>query len=52
MLSRLRDGELALTPARTSVLLIVPCIAVYGISVWWYGRRLDSETMARVAASK
>jgi hypothetical protein len=27
--------------ARTSVLLIFPCIAVYAGSVWWYGRMLD-----------
>jgi hypothetical protein len=27
--------------ARTSVLLMAPCMAIYGISVWWFGRRLD-----------
>lgn len=27
--------------ARKSVLLIVPYMAIYGISVWWYGRRID-----------
>jgi hypothetical protein len=27
--------------ARTSVLLLIPCVAAYAISVWWYGRRLD-----------
>jgi hypothetical protein len=27
---------------RTSFLLMLPCLMVYGISVWWYGRRLDS----------
>lgn len=27
--------------ARTSVLLMVPCLAIYGISVWWFGRKLD-----------
>ncbi|HTB13382.1 MAG TPA: hypothetical protein VK752_17495 [Bryobacteraceae bacterium] len=25
---------------RTSVLLLIPCAAIYGISVWWFGRRL------------
>jgi hypothetical protein len=29
--------------ARTSVLLMIPCAAIYGISVWWFGRRLDSS---------
>lgn len=29
--------------ARTNVLLIIPCIAVYGISVWWFGRRIDGN---------
>jgi hypothetical protein len=27
--------------ARTSLLLLIPCGAIYGISVWWFGRRLD-----------
>lgn len=26
---------------RTSPLLIFPCAAVYGISLWWYGRQLE-----------
>ncbi len=30
--------------ARSSVLLIVPCMAVYATSLWWYGRMMDSET--------
>jgi hypothetical protein len=38
--------------ARSSVLLMIPCIAVYASSVWWHGRRLDPETIARVIASK
>jgi hypothetical protein len=28
--------------ARTSVLLMIPCAGLYGVSVWWFGRRLDS----------
>ncbi len=28
--------------ARTSVLLLIPCAAMYALSVWWYGRRLGS----------
>jgi len=27
--------------ARTSVLLLVPCAAIYAISLWWYGRTLE-----------
>ena len=27
--------------ARTSVLLLIPCGAIYGLSVWWFGRTLD-----------
>lgn len=27
--------------ARTSVLLLIPFAAVFGTSVWWYGRRLE-----------
>ena len=27
--------------ARTSVLLLGPCAALYGISVWWFGRRME-----------
>ena len=28
---------------RSSVLLIVPCLAAYAASVWWYGRRIDGN---------
>jgi hypothetical protein len=28
---------------RTNVLLLVPCLAAYGISLWWFGRSLDPE---------
>jgi hypothetical protein len=27
--------------ARTSVWLLVPCVAVYGISLWWFGRKME-----------
>jgi hypothetical protein len=27
--------------SRTSVLLLIPCLAAYGISVWWFGRRME-----------
>jgi hypothetical protein len=27
--------------ARTSVLLMIPCVAVYAVSLWWHGRRMD-----------
>ncbi len=26
---------------RTSILLMIPCLAAYGISLWWFGRSLD-----------
>jgi hypothetical protein len=26
---------------RTNILLIVPCLVVYGISLWWFGRMLE-----------
>jgi len=26
---------------RTSVLLMIPCLTTYGISVWWFGRKMD-----------
>jgi hypothetical protein len=26
---------------RTNILLIVPCLVVYGISLWWFGRTLE-----------
>lgn len=26
--------------SRTSVLLLIPCVAIYGLSVWWFGRRM------------
>jgi hypothetical protein len=28
---------------RTSLLLMIPCLAIYGISLWWFGRWLDPE---------
>jgi hypothetical protein len=27
--------------ARTSVLLLIPCVAAYAISLWWFGRRME-----------
>ena len=27
--------------ARTSVLILLPCFALYGISLWWFGRMID-----------
>ena len=36
---------------RTNVLLMVPCLAIYGISVWWFGRKLvENETLSGPAA--
>jgi hypothetical protein len=29
---------------RTNVLLIIPCVAIYGISVWWFGRALSKSS--------
>lgn len=29
--------------ARSSVLLLLPCLAAYAISVWWYGRRIEGN---------
>jgi hypothetical protein len=26
---------------RTNILLIIPCLAVYAISLWWFGRRME-----------
>jgi hypothetical protein len=30
--------------ARTSVLLLIPCVAVYAISLWWFGRRMEQQS--------